>query len=191
MRSLFSSALALGLALLLAHPGMAGSEEMSASEVSWVTETGAQMPPYSASRLDGSGELELQELEGKVVLLNFWATWCLPCRHEIPVLKALFQEHRDAGFEVLGVSLDVAGAEDRVLALVAADNIPYTILLDPQDRASEIFRFSGLPASFLVSAQGTLVWSRIGPILEDDAELLAALRQALPENGAARASKVR
>jgi thiol-disulfide isomerase/thioredoxin len=139
----------------------------------------AQVPPYSARFLDSNEILELEALRGRVVLLNFWATWCLPCRHEIPVLAALSQKHRDQGLEVLGVSLDVAGAEDRVRRLVAEQGMPYTVLLDQESLASDIFALAGLPATFLISREGALLWQRMGPVLESDPELEEAIAQAL------------
>src|SRR6266568_4706239 len=87
----------------------------------------------------------LQELRGNVVLVNFWATWCQPCRKEMPDLDALYKRFKGQGFIVLGISDEEAA---KVNQLLSERNVTYPILLDPGRKVNEAFRIEGIPKSF-------------------------------------------
>jgi peroxiredoxin len=93
----------------------------------------------------------LRELRGKVVLLNFWATWCPPCRKEIPDLETLYQRFRSQGFVVLGISDD---EPSKVRAFVREHAVTYPVLLDPGSKVNQSFQVDGIPKSFLYDRQG-------------------------------------
>lgn len=133
---------------------------------------------YPAATLDGD-TVTLASLRGQVVLLNLWATWCVPCREETPYLQSLYEEYADEGLRVVGISLDTGDAADQVAAFVDDYEVSYTILHDPQMRGMELYQVPGLPATFLIDREGTLQWIRYGPILEGDADFLGALEQLL------------
>ena len=139
---------------------------------------GTPAPPYGGTTLAGDST-SLTGLTGQVVLLNLWATWCAPCRHETPFLEGLFQEHREKGLTILGVSMDTGDARDQVAEFVQEYSVTYPILLDPQMRGMDIYRVMGLPASFLIDRDGVLRWMRIGPVSENDQEFLRALESTL------------
>jgi thiol-disulfide isomerase/thioredoxin len=111
--------------------------------------------------------------------VNLWATWCLPCRAETPELVRLHRRYAAAGLAIVGVSLDTAGAAAKVREFVRLNGIPYTILHDPDDRATGLFGAAALPASYLFDRQGLLVWSQVGAIGKNDPGLAAALERAL------------
>ncbi len=145
----------------------------------WDREAGSLAPDYSALTLDGRS-LSLADLRGEAVLLNLWATWCEPCRRETPDLAALQQQFRADGLRVVGVSVDVDLAPERLREYVQREKITYTILHDPDDRASGVFIGGALlPASFLFNREGVLVWSQVGLLRRDDPGLLDALAKAL------------
>ena len=100
----------------------------------------------------------LQALRGKVVLVNFWATWCQPCRKEMPDLDALYQRFKDQGGVILGISDEDAG---KVKQLLAERSVAYPILLDPGRKVNDLFRIDGIPKSFLYDRNGKLVSSAI------------------------------
>ena len=100
----------------------------------------------------------LQALRGKVVLVNFWATWCPPCRKEMPDLDALYRRFHDRGFVILGISDEEAG---KVKQLLAEQSVTYPILLDPGRKVNELFRIDGIPKSFLYDRSGKMVSSAI------------------------------
>lgn len=139
---------------------------------------GHPAPPYAAVSLDGDS-VSLASLRGQVVLLNFWATWCAPCRHETPFLQAVYEERRSRGLIVVGASLDTGDARDQVRAFVDEYGVTYPILLDPQMRGMDVYRVLGLPATFLIDRDGVLRWMRFGPVDETDQDFLAALRSIL------------
>jgi peroxiredoxin len=96
----------------------------------------------------------LQALRGKVVLVNFWATWCQPCRKEMPDLDALYQRFKNQGFVILGISDEDA---IKVKQLLAKRRVTYPILLDPERKVNELFRIEGIPKSFVYDRNGRMV----------------------------------
>ena len=139
---------------------------------------GALIPGYTATTLEGDS-VSLSSLQGEVVLLNLWATWCAPCRKETPFLQELFEEHQEDGLHLVGVSLDTGAATEQVERFVEDYGVTYTILHDPENRAMELYRVLGLPATFLIDRDGVLRWMRYGPVGETDQEFLSKLEDAL------------
>jgi peroxiredoxin len=109
--------------------------------------------------LDGT-EVSLSDYEGSVVLVNFWATWCPPCRAEIPSFEAAYEAHKDEGFVVLGV--DVEESPDRVAPFVAEFQMTYPILLDEKGKIVQEWRARGLPMSLVVDRDGVIQARHIG-----------------------------
>jgi thiol-disulfide isomerase/thioredoxin len=113
------------------------------------------------------------------VLLNLWATWCVPCRTETPYLQSISEEYRDRGLRVVGVSQDVGDAGDDIRAFVERYGVTYTILHDRQMRGLDLYRVNGLPGTFLIDREGVLRWMQYGPIREGDPAFLQALDDVL------------
>ena len=108
-----------------------------------------------------SGEnVKLSELRGTVVLLNFWASWCGPCRTEMPLLDELYQEYRDYGFTILGVNLD----ENRDQANLLLDKIPvsFPVLFDPANSTSETYQVDAMPTTVLIDRNGKVRYHHRG-----------------------------
>jgi cytochrome c-type biogenesis protein len=139
---------------------------------------GAAAPPYAAATLDGDS-VSLEQLRGQVVLLNLWATWCVPCRTETPYLQSVFETYRDRGLRVVGVSQDVGEARRDIEEFVEEYGVTYSILHDPQMRGLDLYRVNGLPGSFLIDREGVLRWLQYGPIREGDSAFLRALEDVL------------
>ncbi len=96
----------------------------------------------------------LQDLRGKVVLVNFWATWCPPCRKEMPDLQALYDKYKDQGFVVLAISDEEAA---KVAPFIAERKIGYPVLLDSGRKVNEAFIVEGIPKSFVYDRSGKMV----------------------------------
>ena len=112
---------------------------------------------FALRDLEGK-EWKLSGLRGKVVLVNFWATWCPPCRKEMPDLGALYTRFREQGFVILGISDDEAG---KVAAFVKEHGVKYPILLDPGSKVSTQFGAEGIPKSYVYDRDGKLVATAI------------------------------
>lgn len=143
---------------------------------------GEPAPAYAAATLAGD-TVALRELRGQAVLLNLWATWCPPCREEMPGLQALHEEFAEEGLRVVGVSIDAESADAEVRRFLRENAITFTILHDPRERVSRTFRTTGVPETFLINREGMLVARWIGAFdpLSEDAR--AKVRAALAEGG--------
>lgn len=115
----------------------------------------------------------MKQLRGKVVLVNFWATWCPPCRKEMPDLDALFRQFADQGLVVLSVSDET---EEKVKPFIEQRKIAYPILLDPASKVSSLFRIESIPESFLFDREGKLVAQAID--MRTMGQFRAMLKQA-------------
>jgi len=117
-------------------------------------------PAFSLKNLQG-GHSRLSDYRGQVVLLNFWATWCGPCRAEMPSMEKLWQTYRDQGLVVVAVSTD-NGGESRIKNFARRLELTFPILLDPDSQASDAYQVSGIPVSFLIDRQGRVVARILG-----------------------------
>jgi cytochrome c biogenesis protein CcmG, thiol:disulfide interchange protein DsbE len=145
-----------------------------------VVEVGRPAPAYAATSLGGA-EHSLGDLRGKVVLLNVWATWCAPCREEIPYLQSLYERNAARGFEIVGVSVDARGSEKAIEEFRRDFAMTYPIWLDPDERVQTLYMALGVPASYLIDRGGVLRWKHLGAIRSDDPMLTQALELALRE----------
>ena len=141
------------------------------------TEVGARHPDYSAMWLDGA-KFDLAARRENVVLLNVWATWCGPCRFEIPELQALHDRYKPRKFEVIGVSVDESGPE-AVKQFVTEMKMTYPIVLDAEGKLANLLQTSVLPTTVLLDRNGKIVWKRLGMIEKNDQELVKAIEAAL------------
>ena len=139
---------------------------------------GLPAPRYAATTLNGDSA-STSELVGRVVLLNVWATWCAPCREEIPYLQSLYDRHRAEGLDVIGVSVDARGQEPGIRDFATEFKMTYPIWRDPDERVQAIYRALGVPSTYLVDRRGILRWQRLGTIRASDTTLTRALAEAL------------
>jgi len=108
-------------------------------------------PDFTLRTMDGQN-LRLQEQRGRVVLVNFWATWCGPCRQEMPHLNRLHDKYRNAGFVLLGVNID---EDPRVAAEVAARiGVRFPVLFDTDKKVSRLYDMSAMPATVVIDRDG-------------------------------------
>jgi len=121
----------------------------------------------------GGNAWNLRELRGKVVLVNFWATWCPPCRKEMPDLDALYRRFEKQGLVILGISDEDAG---KVESFLAEHPVSYPVLLDPGRKTNEKFRVDGIPKSFVYDRDGKLVAESID--MRTQRQFLQMLAQA-------------
>lgn len=140
-------------------------------------DVGQAMPAYTTAFLDGK-KFDMAAERGNVVFLNLWATWCGPCRYEIPELQAMHQKYASRGFKVVGISLDDTGV-DGVKQFVSQHSMTYPIAYDPDGKIATIFQSSVLPTSVIVDRAGQIVWKKFGAVSSEDPTLKDALAKAL------------
>jgi thiol-disulfide isomerase/thioredoxin len=144
---------------------------------------GDPAPAYAAATPAGD-TVALGSLRGAPVLLNVWATWCQPCRAEIPALDTLQRRHAAAGLRVVGVSIDEGRAPAEVEAYARRLGASYAVWLDPDDRISRLLGAYGVPASVLVDRAGVVRWRHVGPVTAGDTALARAIARTLGGAGA-------
>jgi peroxiredoxin len=139
---------------------------------------GRPAPAYRAIEFDGDS-VSLDALRGQPVLLNVWATWCFPCREEIPVLQALHERYESRGLQLIGVSVDARGHETAVREFVKDFGMTYSLWHDPDERVQSTFLAVGVPATYLIDRGGILRWRHVGPVRASDTILVQAIERAL------------
>lgn len=129
-------------------------------------------PAFSLQSLDGT-TLSLADYQGKVVLVNFWGTWCEPCKREMPALQAANERYAAQGLAIIGVNLTddeklQGRSEDDVRAFAAQYNLTYPIALDRDGSVTDAFRVFPLPTSFFIDTQGHIRYVHVGELSLDD-----------------------
>jgi peroxiredoxin len=124
-------------------------------------EVGYLAPDFALPTLDGQ-TVRLSDFRGKkAVFLNFWATWCSPCRLEMPTMETAYQDYKGRGLEILAVSLD-AGPKSAVKNFMQELKLTYPALQDPDMEVLRLYRMFSLPASFLIDKQGIIRFREVG-----------------------------
>ena len=162
-----------------ANPEKKKSEISSTQELKESPQEGFLAPGFSLQDLSGT-QVSLSDFRGKVVLLNFWATWCAPCRREIPSLEALYQLRKDQEFEILAVSVDRI-SPSKVASFVTSYQMSFPVLLDQRGALGQRYWAKAIPSSFLLDKKGVIRWKVQGAIKWDDAYVLSRVDQFLSE----------
>lgn len=148
-----ASLLGLTTAAFMGNMGILGSSIAFAEE---------GMAPDFTLRDINKKEVKLSEQKGKVVLINFWATWCQPCQAEMPHLQAIYDEFKDKGFEILSISIDEARDSSKVKPLIMRGKYTFPVLLDKQTKVIPLYNpDQTLPYNALVDKEGKLVWTKL------------------------------
>jgi cytochrome c biogenesis protein CcmG/thiol:disulfide interchange protein DsbE len=133
-----------------------------------------QPAPATTLPLMGGGTLRLDELRGQAVVVNFWNSWCQPCRQEAPSLARFYAQHaRDKHFAMVGIVIDDSPAAAR--RYVQARRIPWQIAFDPDSRAALDFGTTGQPETYAISPDGVIVAKRSGPATVNDLTRMLAM----------------
>jgi cytochrome c biogenesis protein CcmG/thiol:disulfide interchange protein DsbE len=153
-------------------PGLGGKGPVAAGE---------KAAPFNLTDLSGAS-VSRAALHGKVVFLNIWATWCAPCREEMPSMEKLYEHLRDnKGFVMLAVSQDT-GSRDEVVAYVKKHGYHFDVLLDPKNAVAEAYKVSGVPETFIIDRQGRIVAHHAGAFDWSDPGIRDALEELLQDN---------
>ncbi len=136
--------------------------------------------PYC--RLEGlNGEkVQLNALKGKIVLLNFWASWCGPCKEEMPSVEALYQHYKERDFVFLTISIDYEGSE-RVRKFIEKHRYQFPVLLDPNGKTLDLFEINKIPATLIIDKKGMMIGRVIGSRNWSSPEVFSLIDQLLDD----------
>lgn len=139
---------------------------------------GAPTPAFAATRMDDGKPFALSDVKGKVTLLSFWATWCGPCRREMPVLQKLEAEYRSKGLALVTVNMDDPDSRDEVAKFVQELAGPPPLVVFPGPRMQEDWRAGTLPTLYVLGRDGQILLGHSGALSEDAlrGQIEAALR---------------
>ncbi len=144
------------VAAAISAPSQAGAD--ASSPTSTQEEVGLRAPGCELASLSPAGSFlapRTRRFEGRVVLVDFWASWCPTCEHAFPFLDALARDYRDRGLEVIAVNLDADPSD--ALEFLAGRDVEFEIARDPSGRCPRAFGLVGMPSSYLIDAQGRVL----------------------------------
>jgi peroxiredoxin len=155
LRSLAAAAVLLAIAVAAGCGGGAKTESGSETVTAGNGEVGTTAPAFALPDLEGK-TVSSAEFAGKVVVLDFWATWCPPCREEVPHFVRLQSKYRAQGLQIVGLSVDAGGAKD-VAPFADEYNVNYTMLLANDELVKAFGNITFLPTTFVLDRQGKIV----------------------------------
>jgi peroxiredoxin len=147
---------------------------------------GAPVPDFELTDLAGA-RVALSSLRGRVVFVNFWATWCPPCRDEAPSLERMYGRLHDEGFDVLAISVDASSDRGAVAEFQREFGLSFPVLLDPEQNVHAAFGVTGVPETYVIDTRGRLAERFIGPRNWDDPRYARAVRRLLAAGAPERA----
>ena len=139
---------------------------------------GKTAPDFALRSLDGKNR-RLSELRGEVVMINFWATWCGPCREEMPLLDGLYKQYAPVGFQVLGVNVDDAGS--RAAEMAQTLGVSFPVLFDEQKSVSRLYGIGAMPMTVLIARDGTVRYLHKGYQPGVERDYLDQIRELLKD----------
>ncbi len=138
---------------------------------------GNQPPDFKLKTVGGNNTVNLGQFRGKPIVLVYWATWCGPCRKEIPALKELYAKYSPKGVQFVSVAIGYRQTEDDVAKFAAAQQLPYTILWDKDNKVSEEWSVRSIPTNFVIDLDGVIRYRSYGISPEVDT-LLQSMTKA-------------
>jgi cytochrome c biogenesis protein CcmG/thiol:disulfide interchange protein DsbE len=175
-----------GLAAVLVIALVAAGKELLRNELA-PAGVGAEAPPFRAMTLDSIPRAKtLDDYRGKVVLINLWATWCVPCRVEMPGIEALYRSYSARGLNVVAISVDDPGAEPEIRSFVKQYGLTFEVLHDPlgqEGRISRDYQTNGYPQTVIVGRDGIIRRKFLGAHNWNSAENRALIDRLLADRG--------
>ncbi len=152
-----------------------GTIGLKGSELAPAPEVGHPAPDFTLVDLEGN-EVALSDFRGKTVFINFWATWCPPCRAEMPEIEAVHQEYKDRGVVVLGV--DISEPVSTVRQYIQKGGFSWTIVLDSTGEVARNYQIAAIPTSFFIDGEGIIRAVNIGAMTKRamESKLAEAMR---------------
>lgn len=149
------------------------------ASLAWAATVSGPAPSF-ALQSNGGQQVALSSLKGKVVMVNFWATWCVPCRQEMPHLQALYEKYNGLGFELLAVNVEKNNAEGARKWLQETP-VTFPVLFDPENQVTKLYKVQTMPSTVIIGRDGTMRFMHNGykPGYENDyqTEVRSLLRE--------------
>ncbi|HUN72341.1 MAG TPA: TlpA disulfide reductase family protein [Steroidobacteraceae bacterium] len=154
---------ALAAALMLALPALAAAADVPA-------------PAFTLQSVDGK-TVSLAQYKGDVVMINFWASWCGPCRQEMPLLDDIYKQYKDMGFVLLGVNVEPDAHNAN--AWLSKTPVSYPILYDPKSQVSQLYSVQAMPTTVIVDRQGVVRFVHNGYLPGDENQYMNSIRSLI------------
>jgi peroxiredoxin len=161
------------LLTLLAATVVLGGAALTTSALAADIAPGAAAPAFQLMSSSGK-PLSLADLKGQVVLINFWASWCGPCRQEMPILNQLFKSYQPAGFTLIGVNVEPSATDAN--RFLKGTPVSFPILYDPHSQVSQLYQVTGMPSTVILDRNGTIRYVHHGYQPGDENEYLNQIR---------------
>jgi len=159
---IYLNSLLVSFLLLFLHFPAEGVEEALFSNIKMNPIKGdIRAPDFSLKDLNGN-KVGIKQFKGKIIFLNFWATWCNPCKEEMPGLEVLHQQFKEKNFVLLAVSVDYEGIKP-IQEFINKHQYTFPVLLDPKCEVLDLFEVKEIPTAFLVDKKGRMIAKAIGP----------------------------
>ena len=142
------------------------SQPTSVPQTQAAIEVGKPAPDFSLKDVDGK-EVRLSDFAGKPVLINFWATWCPPCREEMPEINKFYGKYKGSGLVVLSINATFQDSVENVKSTIKSDKLTFPVLLDEAGQVARQYQLNGLPTSFFIDDQGIIRKIQIGEVEPD------------------------
>jgi len=136
-------------------------------------------PNFCLEGLNGR-KVELKDFKGKVIFINFWATWCSPCKEEMSSMEALYQQFKEKGFVFLTISVDYGGIKP-VKEFIEKNRYTFPVLLDPKCETLNVFRVKGIPTTLIINRKGRMIGKAVGPRNWKNPEFTSLLNMLIEE----------
>lgn len=145
----------VGIVMLLLAGGLLAGTRIFSDDLYPVT-VGSKAPEFHARDVHSGAVRSMADYKGQVVLLNIWATWCEPCRIEMPSMEQLYRDYGPRGLHIVAVSIDDAAGEDSIRAYAKNLGLTFEILHDPTHAIEQAYQATGYPESFVIDRTGTI-----------------------------------
>jgi thiol-disulfide isomerase/thioredoxin len=167
MRNRNSTAALLAAVLALTLPVWAAADSAADSVAP------APAPGFTLESTGGQ-PVSLAQFKGDVVMINFWASWCGPCRQEMPLLQSIYQKYKDMGFTLIGVNVEPDAKTAN--AWLKATPVSYPVLYDPQSKVSQLYQVQAMPTTVIIDRAGTVRYIHRGYVPGDENVYLNSIR---------------
>lgn len=151
---------------------------LACASLSGAAVTAPAAPDFRLANRAG-GEVTLAGLRGQVVMINFWASWCAPCRQEFPVLDQIYAKYKPMGFTLVGINVESERADAE--RFLGTQRVSFPILFDPKNTVSGSYGVKAMPTTVLVDRQGRVRWQHMAYKPGDEAKYIEQLRAVLRE----------